>query len=325
MYRFIFSLYRPLLAAILVTATALAFAQTAFPNKPIRIIIAYPPGGGNDVVARILAPKLAESLGQQVVVENRPGGNTIIGTEALAKSPADGYTLILITGTHVINPFLLKLPYDPIKDFAPVASLATTELVLVVHPSVKANNLQELIALAKSDPKLLSYASSGNGSILNVAGEIFNTLAGTKIQHVPYKGSGQLLSDLIGGQVPMSFQPPSAIAQHVKAGTLKAIAVSGETRSPILPAVPTFTEAGIPNVDIKAWYGVLAPAGTPAPILNKLAAEFKRALELPDIRANMDGRGFPMYWTTPEQFGKILAYDMERYGRIVKANNIKMD
>ncbi|MEI6469669.1 MAG: tripartite tricarboxylate transporter substrate binding protein [Betaproteobacteria bacterium] len=300
-------------------------SQTNFPNKPIRIIIAYPPGGGNDVLARILAPKLSENMGQQVVVENRPGGNTIIGTEALAKSPRDGHTLILITGTHVINPFLLQLPYDPIKDFAPVATLATTELVLVLHPSVKANNLQELIALAKSESKLISYASSGNGSILNVAGEIFNTRVGVKIQHIPYKGSGQLLTDLVGGQIQMSFQPPNAIAQQVKAGTLKAIAISGDNRSSILPLVPTFAEVGLPNLDIKAWYGVLAPVGTSAIIINKLANEFKRVLEVPEIKANLEGRGFPIFWTTPEQFGKILAFDLERYGRIVKDNNIKLE
>lgn len=264
-------------------------------------------------------------MGQQVVVENRPGGNTIIGTEALAKSPRDGHTLILITGTHVINPFLLQLPYDPIKDFAPVATLATTELVLVLHPSVKANNLQELIALAKSESKLISYASSGNGSILNVAGEIFNTRVGVKIQHIPYKGSGQLLTDLVGGQIQMSFQPPNAIAQQVKAGTLKAIAISGDNRSSILPLVPTFAEVGLPNLDIKAWYGVLAPVGTSAIIINKLANEFKRVLEVPEIKANLEGRGFPIFWTTPEQFGKILAFDLERYGRIVKDNNIKLE
>ena len=236
------------LTATLTIVAAAAFpamAQQAFPSKPIRMIVPFPPGGGVTAVARVIGPKLTEAWGQSIVIDNRPGGNTIIGTEAMVRAVPDGHTLLMVSSAHVINHFLLpNLPYDAAKDFAPVASTTSGNYLFVVHPSVAANTLQELIALAKAKPGQLNYSTSGTGGVQHLAGELFNMMANVRLQHIPYKGAGPAVVELLGGQGQVSFQPPGNVLAHVKAGKLKAIAVPNEKRLPALPQVPTFAERG---------------------------------------------------------------------------------
>jgi len=317
---------RTLTAGLLIALAGPAAAQQAYPSKPIRIIVAFPPGGGIDIAARLVGQKLTESWGQQVIVDNRPGGNTVIGTEALAKSPPDGYTLLAMSVTHVINALLIpNLPYDSLKDFAPVATLANTASVLVLHPSVPANNLQELIALAKSRPGQLNQASTGSGGVGHLAIELFNIIAGVKMQRVPYKGGVQSIIDLTGGQVQMAIQPPIFVIPHIKSGKLRALAISGEARSPTLPQVPTFTEAGLPGYDVKIWWGVLAAAGTPQPIVDKLSTEIAKILATPDIKEKLDSQGVVPFLSTPDQFAALMKADTAKWARVIKTANIKLD
>jgi len=307
-------------------AAPLAAAQQDYPNKPIRFIVPFPPGGSTDPVARLIGQKLTESWGQQVIVDNRPGGNTIIGTEALAKSAPDGYTMSLATSTFVISPHLVpSLPYDSFKDFAPVATLASSEFVLVLNASVPANNLQEFIALAKSRPGGLNCASTGTGSANHLASEFFNMLAGIKTQHIPYKGGGPALTDLLGGLVQMAFNPPLAYLPHIKTGRLKAIAISGESRHSSLPQVPTFTEAGLPGYSIGYWIGVLAPTGTPKAIIDKLSTEIGRILAMPDTKEKIAVQGMDSFISSPEQFAALTKADMAKWGKVIKAAGIKPD
>ena len=325
--RFVFASVARVLSvcAGLLAFSAPAAAQQDFPNKPIRLIVPYAPGGGAGVLARIVGQKLTESWGQQVVVDNRPGGNGTIGGEALIKSPPDGYTILLVTGTHVINPLLLPTPYDAIKDFAPVATVTGYELILVLHPAVPADNLKELVALAKSKPGQLNYATVGIGNSGHLTTELFNLMTGVKMQHVPYKGSAPALIDLLGGQVQLTVVAPSSTIQHIKNGKLKAIAISGDTRLAALPQVPTFTEAGLPGFEVKNWYGILAPAATPKPVIDKLAAQIALLLEMPDTREKIVGQGMDPYVSTPEQFARLIKADTEKWGKVIKAANIKFE
>ncbi|MFH0794969.1 MAG: tripartite tricarboxylate transporter substrate binding protein [bacterium] len=326
MMKFSTAVSRILTAGVLVAFAGSAAAQQAYPNKLIRCIVPYAPGGGASNMARFIGQKLAESLGQQVIIDNRPGGNTIIGGEALVRSPPDGYTIMLTTNAHVINPNLFRnLPYDPIKDFAPVATVYSSELALALHPSVPANNLQEFIALAKSMQGRLNYASTGNGSPNQLANELFNMMVGVKMQHIPYKGSGQAIADLLGGQVQLYFTPPLPAVPFIKVGKLKAIAVSGETRLPTLPQVPTFTEAGLPGFDVRIWYGVLAPAGTPKDIIDKLSTEIGRILAMRDIKEKLIGLGVEPLISTPDQFAAMMKADLTLFAKIIKAANIKLE
>ncbi len=325
MSRFSLTAMRMLALGLSLLVAGPAGAQQAYPNKPIRLIVPFPPGGGTNIIARLVGQKLAENVGQQVIVDNRPGGSTIIGTDALAKSPPDGYSLIIVGSSHVVNSSLLSTPYDPIKDFAAVAPVTSTELMLVLNPAVPANNLQELVALAKSKPGQLNYATPSTGGPMHLAAELFNIMVGTKMQHVPYKGSGPATVDLIAGQVQLAFQTPlSAIAQ-VKGGRLKAIAVSGETRLAALPQLPTFTEAGLPNFKIGYWYGILAPAGTPKAIVDLLNGELRKALNASDVREKLQGQGMDPYILSTEEFAALMKTDMARYAKIVKAANIKLE
>ena len=237
---------------LLLVVAVEASAAPSYPARPVRLIVPFPPGGGNDILARFVGKKFTDRLGQLVVVDNRPGGNGVIGSEALVKAAPDGYTLMLTNNTHVIIPSLLALPFDPIKDFAPVATVASTELVLAINSAVPANTLQEFIALAKSKPGELNYGSGGTGNPNHLAGELFNMIAGVKIQHIPYKGAAAI-TDLISGQVQMHFPPAIAVLAYIKAGSLKAPAITGNSRSPALPQVPTFVEAGLPGFDMKQW------------------------------------------------------------------------
>ena len=300
-------------------------AAQPYPSKPIRLITPFPPGGTTTPLARLIGQKLSESWGQQVIVDNRPGGNTIIGTEALAKSPPDGHTIMVMTSAHVVNPNLLTTPYDAIKDFAAVATLTSSEFVLAINASVPANNLQELIALAKSRPGQLNYASSSSGGTTHLAGAFFSILAGIKAQHVPYKGGGPALTDLLGGQVQMFFNTPIVFLPHFKSGRLKAIAISGEKRNSSLPQVPTFTEAGLPGFYVGYWNGVLAPAGTPKAIIDKLSAEIGRILATPDAKDKLLSQGLDPFISTPEQFAALMKADMLRFANIIKSANIKLE
>ncbi len=300
-------------------------AQQDYPNKPIRFITPFVPGGSTTIVARLIGKKLIESWGQQVVVENRPGGNTAIGTEAAARSPADGYTILLASSGHTLLPQLQPVSYDPIKDFAAVATLAKTEIVLVIHASVPANNLQEFIAVARSRPGQLNYATPGAGGIQHLGTESLNIMAGIKTQHVPYKGAGQALTDLIGGQVQFYLISGAAFVPQSKNPKLKAIAVTGDTRMPALPEVPTFAEAGLPGFELKSWSAVLAPAGTPKPIVDKLSREIAKYLAQPDFREKLVSQGMDPFISTPEQLAARMKEDFAKFARIIKTANIKME
>ena len=324
--KFFSAVARTLTVGVLMVLVGSAAAQQAYPNKPIRLITPYAAGGGTTIVARLIGQKLTQSWGQQVLVDNRPGGNTIIGSEALVRSPPEGYTLMVTSSAHVINPLLLpSLPYDSVKDFAPVATVSYSELVLVLNASVPANNLQELIALAKAKPGQLNYASSGSGSTTHLAAEFFNILAGVKTQHIPYKGAGLVMADLLTGQVQLYFNLPISVVPYVKSAKLKAIAITGESHFPALPQVPTFTEAGLPGLDVKIWFGVLAPAGTPQEIIAKVSTEIAKILATPEFKEKLDSQGMEPFISSPDQFAKLIKAEMAKWGKVIKAAGIKPD
>jgi tripartite-type tricarboxylate transporter receptor subunit TctC len=311
------------MAGLMLACACTATAQPAFPNKPIRIIIPFTAGGTNDILARLLAPKLGDALGQPVIVDNRPGGNTVIASNELLKSPPDGHALLLPGNSHVLIPYLTKapMPFDSIKDFAPVASLARTGLFLVVTPSLPANTLQEFIALAKSKPGALNSAAPG-GSINQLATELFNSLAGVKLVHIPYKGSAPAVADVMAGQAQLSFQTPATVLGNVKAGKLRALALSGET--PFAePRVPTFAQAGMPGFDVGLWFGLLAHGATPKPIVDRLNAEIAKILATADFRERVAAQGLEIFVSTPEQYGALLRAESDKFSRIVKAAGIQ--
>lgn len=310
---------------VLMAIAGSAAAQQVYPDKLIRFIVPFPPGGSTDPMARMAAGKLAERWGKSVVVDNRPGGNTIIGTEAVAKAAPDGYTILLASFTFVTGPSLLPyLPYDPVKNFDAVATIAKSRYVLVVHPSVPANNLRAFIALAKSEPGKLNYGSSGVGSGVHLAGALFNIMEGTKMEHVPYKGSGTLVPDLISGQVQLSFQIPISTISYIKSGRLKAIAITGEKRLATLPQVPTFAEAGLPNYKMQGWYGIVAPAGTPKEIIDKMSREMAEILAMPDILEYLARQGMEPFISTPGEMTALIKADIAKYAKIIKDANIKI-
>ena len=318
------------LAPLLLTATLSAMcggaaAQAPYPSRPIRFITPYAPGGSTSVMARLVGQHLTERWGQNVIVDNRPGGNTIIGTETLARSAPDGYTIMLTTTTHTILSSLTKTPYDPVKDFAPVATLGVSPQVLVLHPAVPANTVQEVIALAKAKPGQLNFGSSGAGGPTHLSGELFNMIAGVKTQHIPYKGAGPVIIDLIGGQIQMFYSVPINIIGQVKSGKLKAIAVTGKNRISAFPQMPTFAEAGLPTFDVKTWNGVLAPGATPRPIVDKLSGEIGNMLALPNIKERLEDLGMTIMVSTPEQFAAMIKADIATYLKVIKTANIRVD
>ena len=314
-----------LAAIVLVVCPLPVQSQTNYPSKPIRMIVTFPPGGSTTIIARLIGQRLTDSWGQQVVVDNRGGGNTIIGTDAMVKAAPDGYTLLHVTSTHAINPSLLKTPYDAVKDFAPVATLVSTETLLVVNPQVPANNLQELIALAKARPGQLNYASSGSGTANHLAIELFSQLAGIKMQHIPHKGAGPAVTDLIGGQVQVFTNNALPLAPFVKSGRIRAIAISGDTRLLSLPEVPTFTEAGLPGFVGNSWQGVMAPVKTPKTIIDKLSVEYARILRMPEVRDTLQKMGADPMIGSAEQFAALIKADLVRYAKLIQDAKIKLE
>jgi tripartite-type tricarboxylate transporter receptor subunit TctC len=306
------------------TWAACAMAQS-WPSKPIRWIVPFPPGGANDVTARSVAERLAQALGQPVVVENRPGAAGTIGTELVAKSPADGYTLVSISDTITAAPHLYpKLAFHPIRDFAAVTQLARLPVVIAVHPSLGAGSLAELVAIAKRSPGL-GYATAGAGTQQHIAAEWFASLAGIRLTHVPYKGGGQAITDLLGAQVPLAVLGAAPLIPHYKTGRLKLLAQTTDTRSPLLPEVPTFQEAGFAALSIEQWQGVFLPAGTAREIVARLHAEIARTLAEPKTRERFAQSGLEAVGNTPEQFAAVVRRDYEKYGRLVRELNIKID
>lgn len=314
-----------LLAASASLAPAIALAQGTFPNHPIRLVVPFPPGGSVDPLARVIGQRMSESLGQQVIVDNKPGGNTVIGTDYVAKAPADGYTLLLTASSHVTNPQLLPTSYDPIKDFTAVASVSTSDMILCVNPSVPANNLQELLALAKAKPGALNFSSAGSGNPNHLAGELMNMMAGVKTTHVPYKGGAPAITDLVGGQVQFSFGSPIIVLPFIKNGQLRPIAVTSPSRMAVLPQVPTMAESGLKGYAVQVWYAVLAPAGTPKDIVAKLGQEIDRIMTLPESKERLDAAGMERYTVPADQFQAVMKHDMEKFGKIIKAANVKLD
>jgi len=302
-----------------------AFPQ-AYPNKPVRIIVPFPAGGSADTLARTIGQKLTESFGQQVLIDNRPGAGGNIGTDAAAKSAPDGYTLLMTPSSIISNPSLYsKLSYDPMKDLMPVTEVAWTPNILVVHPSVPANSVKELIALAKSKPGQLSYASGGNGATNHLAGELFKSMTGIDMVHIPYKGNPVAVLDVLNGQVGVMFDFMITSLPHVKAGKLRALAVTGAKRSPQLPDLPTVAEAGVPGFEAGTWFAVLAPAGTPAAIVKQLNNEIVKILNLPDVKERLYQLGAEPRSGTPEQLATLMKQDMAKWAKVIKDANIHID
>jgi len=305
---------------------ALPVLAQSYPVKPIRLVLPYPPGGGTDVIARPLAQKLTEQLGQQVIVDNRGGAGGNIGMEFVAKSPADGYTLLFaLTAQYAVNPSLYpKLPYDPVRDYAPISLLANAPYLLVVHPTLPAKSVAELVALVKARPGQLSYSSSGNGSGAHLAGEMLRSLARVEIVHVPYKGAGPAMPDLIAGQVQLSFITYTAAGPHIKTGRLRALGVTTAKRSPTLPDLPAIGET-VAGYDSAVWYGFAAPAGTPLEIVSKLNAEVLRVLAAPDFRSRITLEAVSPIGSTPEEFGSFMKSEIVRWAKVVKDSGAKVD
>ncbi|MGE5616598.1 MAG: Bug family tripartite tricarboxylate transporter substrate binding protein [Bacillota bacterium] len=312
---------RPLasFALSLFLAAFCGLSIAAYPERPIKIIVPFGPGGFTDVAARILQKELTPVLGQPIVIENKPGAGSTIGTADVAKSPPDGYTIVMVSTTHVISPHLYKsMQYDPIKDFTPVMKIAEGPYVLVVHPSLGVNSVAELIALARKQPNTIDFASSGNGSSQHLVGALFAKMADAPLNHVPYKGSSQAMNDVLGGQVKVSFVGvPNALAA-LQSGKLKALAVTSKTRYAELPNVPTMEEAGVPGYEATIWLGILAPPNTPREIVEKLNASITKVLATPAARKLMASAGVDVSTSTPEEFAALLRRELERWGKVVK-------
>jgi tripartite-type tricarboxylate transporter receptor subunit TctC len=311
------------LAAMLVGVGASA---QDYPSRPVKIVVPFAAGGPADVYARFLAQRLQDAMGQPFVVEDRPGGGSVVGTEVVAKSPADGYTLLLMSNTHTVNESLMpQKPFQLMRDFTPVAPINYSDLVLVVNPSVPAKSLQELIAMAKAQPGKLNYASSGPGTPYHMAGELFKAMAGLDIVHVPYKESSGARTGVLGGQVEMMFDAVTVMNEHVKAGKVRALATSGKARSSVMPDVPTLAEAGVPGYEAVIWLGLIAPKNTPPAIVNRLNAEITKIVARPDVQAEWAKQGASAMSMTPAAFERYLADDIVKWERIVKVSGARVD
>ena len=317
--------HRRLLCAALLAAPLALWAQT-FPARPISLVVPNPPGGLVDTSARLVGDSLAKVMGQSVVIENKPGGSGNLAYQMVARGARDGYTLLVsYSGYHIANPILMdKLPWE-LKDLTPVGLVTVATNVIAVHPSVPANNLREFIAYAKANPDRLNYASQGNGSVSHIGTEIFKMQTGTQLTHVPYKGSGQAIADVLAGQVQVFITTPPSVMQHVQTGKLKALAVTGKSRHPGMPQVPTVAEAGLSNFELESWVAIYAPTGTPAPVLQKLSADLKRAMELPETRQRADGAGIEVRYLSPAETTRVLERETADWARAIKAASIRMD
>ena len=314
--------------ALIASSAVFSEAQAQpYPSKPIRFVVPYPAGGPLDTVARLLAQKVSQSVKQPVVVDNKPGAGGNIGADTVAKSAPDGYTILMgAVATHAINPSLYaKVPYDPVRDFAPVTQVASTPNVLVVHPSIPAATVTEFIAYARAHPGKLNFGSGSAGSAGHLAGELFKTLAGVDMAHVPYKGAAPAMQDLIGGQIQLMFDNLASSLTQVRAGKVKALAVTTARRTALAPELPTIAESGLPGFDISTWFGIFAPAGTPREALDRLHAEFTHALASPDVRERMLNLGAEPVGNKPEEFAAYIRAEAEKYARLVKASGARVD
>jgi tripartite-type tricarboxylate transporter receptor subunit TctC len=316
---------RALVALVLASFSVASWSQ-AYPSRPVKIIVPYGVGGSADVYARFLGAKLQESLGQSVVVENRPGGGSIVGTDVVAKSDPDGYTLLMMSNTHTVNETLIpKKSFDLMRDFAPITGVSYSDLLMVMHPSVPASSVKEFVALAKSKPGALNYASSGNGTPYHMAGELFKTMAGVDIVHVPHKGSDQARAAVMGGQVQMMFDAVPTMAAQAKAGKVKALGTTGMKRSSVTPDLPTLDEAGVKGYESGLWLGLMAPAKTPRPVLEKLNAEVNKLLDSADVKQTMAKQGATTMGMSIEQFDKFLRAEIVKWAKVVKLSGAKAD
>ncbi len=312
-----------LAAAVLALAQLPALAQS-WPARTVKIIVPFPAGGPTDVLTRYLAEKLSTQLGQPVVVENKPGAGGSIGADLVAKSAPDGYTLVMATAsTHSIGPYLGKLPYDPVKDFTPVVWVGNATNVLVISNAIPANSVKELIDLARKDPGKLNYATSGIGTISHLTSELFASMAGVKLTHVPYKGTQQSIPDIASGQVAMLFDNIMTAQPNIKAGRVKAIAISSSARSPLVPELPTVSEAGLPGFQSVVWFGLLGPAGLPKPVVDRVNAEMNKTLALPDVKARFAQMGFDQAGGNPASFAQVMQRDAEKWSKVIKDAGVK--
>jgi tripartite-type tricarboxylate transporter receptor subunit TctC len=316
----------PALAACLwYIAAPSAYAQQAYPSKPVRIISPFAPGGGNDTLCRILAPRLSESLKQQVIVDSRPGANGIVGTELAARSAPDGYTIVLIPSGHAVNATLYKkLPYDSIRDFTPITLVGASPLILAMHPSVPTRNVKELIALAKAHPGELTYGSAGIGSSGHLAGALFETLTGTKMVHVPYKGMGLVVTDLMGGQISLTFGTSASVLPQVRAGRLRGLATTGAQRSPALPGLPTVAES-VPGYEASLWYGLVGPARMPPDIVQRLNTETVAVLKQPQVHERFAAEGVDVRYDRPEEFAELIRRDVQRWAKVIERAGVRVE
>jgi tripartite-type tricarboxylate transporter receptor subunit TctC len=306
-------------------ALTTAAAADDYPTKPIRLIIPFPPGGSNDVVGRMVATKLSEVIGKQIVVDNRGGAGGVIGTEMAANAHPDGYTLLVISSAHAVNPWLYKLTYDPIKSFTPISILASGTNVLAVNPKAGINSVKELIALAKAKPGQVQYASAGVGSFQHLGGELFKLDAGVDILHVPFKGGGPAMIDVMGGHTQMVFSSLVQTTPHLKSGKLKALGTGGKTRSPILPDVPTIAEAGVPGYEATNWWGIMAPAGTPQAIIDKLHKDIEAVQNSADVQQQFARQGASILKMSTPEFGTFIQSEMNKWQRVVKEGKLKKE
>jgi tripartite-type tricarboxylate transporter receptor subunit TctC len=316
----------PLAAAMAFALAAVAgpaAAQSDYPNKPIRLIIPFPPGGSNDVVGRMIGDQLGKQLGRQVVIDNRAGAGGVVGTEIASKAPADGYTLLVISLAHAVNPHLYKLPYDPIKDFAPIGIMGSGPNVIVVHPDVPAKNIKELVALAKAKPGTLQYASAGIGSFQHLGAELFKLEAGVDILHVPFKGGGPSMINVIGGHSQVMFSSLVQTTPHIRTGKLRALGVGSKTRSSVLPEVPSVAEAGVPTYEAVNWWGIVAPTGTPQPIIDRLHKALTASQDSAEVGKQFASEGATVVKMSTPEFGKFMISEMNKWERVVKQGGIK--
>jgi tripartite-type tricarboxylate transporter receptor subunit TctC len=311
--------------ALMLAMASFASAAQDYPTRPVKIVVPYGVGGSADVYGRFLAAKLSDSLGQPFVIENRPGGGAVIGTDAVAKSAPDGYTLLVMSNTHTVNETLIpNKPYDLMKDLAPVTGINSQDLLLVMNPKVPAANLREFIAYAKKNPGKLNYASSGPGTPYHMAGELFKHMAGVDIVHIPHKGSDQARTAVLGGQVDIMFDAISTIVSHVHSGRLKALGTSGKSRSSVTPDIPTVSEAGVPGYEATIWLGLMAPAGTPRPVIDKLNGAVNKIINSPEVKQNWAKQGAVPMGMSPDAFEKFMRADVQKWAKLVKETGMKV-